>query len=210
MKLIAFDWDQTLWNSWDVHVMALQRAASLLDLPTPSKEYLASIFSVPFATGMEMLFGEKTQDATKLYMESYHSRVRELGHLFEGVREMLEALKGSGYLLALLSDKREVHGNRELKSTGIDGLFDHVLFLSDGRAYKPNPQGLYQVMDALSVKKEELLYVGDSHVDVQCARRTGVAGAAALWGSVNIEAVLKEGPDYVWHTVSDVLITLAP
>ena len=209
MKLIAFDWDQTLWNSWDVHVMALQRAADMLKLPTPSKAYVASIFSVPFARGMERLFGENTPDATKLYMDFYHSRVRELGHLFEGVTEMLEALKGRGYLLALMSDKRDVHGNRELKSTGIDGLFDNVLFLSDGRPYKPDPQGLSQVMDALSVRKEEVLYIGDSHVDVQCAKRTGVAGGAALWGSVNTEAVLKEEPDYSFSKVSDVFVILA-
>ena len=139
MKLIAFDWDQTLWNSWDVHIMALQRTAGVLELPMPSKAYIASIFSVPFARGMEMLFGENTADATKLYMDFYHSRVRELGYLFEGVTEMLEALKGSGYLLALMSDKRDVHGNLELKFTGIDCLFDHVLFLSDGRPYKPVP-----------------------------------------------------------------------
>ena len=210
MKLIAFDWDQTLWNSWNVHLMAAQRAADVLDLSTPSEEWIASTFSVPFSRHLEMLFPHNTRQATRHYLKFYHSMVKEMAHLFEGVPEMLEALRGRGYLVALLSDKRQVHGRRELKSAGIADLFDYVLFLDDGRAYKPDPEGLRNVMDALSVKKEEVLYVGDSYVDVQCARRTGVASAAALWGSVNEEALLREGPDFVLHKVPEVLTTLVP
>ena len=66
------------------------------------------------------------------------------------------------------------------------------------------------MIDALSVDTEHVLYVGDSYVDVQCARRTGVACAAALWGSVDAETLLKEGPDYVWHRVLEVLTALTP
>ena len=149
MKLITFDWDQTLWNSWDIHVEAAKYAAGVLDLPTPAEEWIASNFSVPFARHMEMLFPQLTEEATRHYLEFYHSRVRELGSLFDGVPEMLENLKGNGYLVALLSDKRDVYGSQELKSAGIAELFDHVLFLDGTRPYKPDPGGLCSLMDAL-------------------------------------------------------------
>ena len=210
MKLVSFDWDQTLWNNWDVHVKSAQYAARVLGLPVPSEEQIASAFSVPIKRDMAMLFPRETEDATGRYMEFYHSHVAEMGHLFDGVPEMLEALKGNGYLLALLSDKRDVYGNQELLSTGIAHFFDHVLFLDGGHGYKPDPKGLHRVMDALSVEAKDVHHVGDSHVDVQCARRAGVACSAALWGCVNVEAVLKEAPDYVLHTVPEVLATLMP
>ena len=57
-------------------------------------------------------------------------------------------------------------------------------------------------METLAVKKEEVLYVGDSYVDVQCAKKAGVTSGAALWGCVNVEAVLDEGPDLVVNSVS--------
>ncbi len=205
MKLIVFDWDQTLWSSWDVHVMAAQYAADVLGLPAPSKKWIAHTFSVPFARHMKLLFPRDTQEATRHYMHFYHTNVKKIGHLFDGVPETLAALKDNGYMVALLSDKRDTYGSQELKTTVIADLFDYVLFLSDGRPYKPDPEGLQQVMDALSVKKEQVLYVGDSYVDIQCARRTGVTSAAALWGSVNAEAVLRERPDYVWKQVSEVI-----
>ena len=208
LKLIAFDWDQTLWHSWDVHVSAARYAADQLDLPEPSEDLIASIFSVPFAQHLKILFAQATDQATEWYMEYYHSMGKELANLFAGVPEMLESLKADGYLVALLSDKRNVHGDKELESTTVAALFDYVLFRNGDRAYKPDPQGLRTIMEALSVKKEQTLYVGDSHVDIQCARNSGVTSAAALWGSVNVDAVLSERPDYTLHGVEDVLTAL--
>ena len=210
MKLIVFDWDQTLWNSWHIHVMAARHASDVLSLPRPKDEWVAEIFSVPFDRHMEMLFPDDTQKATAHYLEFYHSRVGELGGLFNGVQEMLTALKDSGYLLALLSDKRRVYGTVELKSVGIAGLFDHTEFLDDDRGYKSDPEGLQRVIYTLSVSNEQVLSVGDSYVDIQCARRTGVASGGALWGSVNPKALLEERPDYVWKSVAEVSATLAP
>ena len=208
MKLIAFDWDQTLWNSWDLHLMAAHHAARAVGQPEPSEDLMASTFSVPFARYLEMVFPRDTQEATRHYMDYYHSRVQEYGNLFEGVPQTLKALRDGGAKVALLSDKQDIYGNVELSSAGISDLFDHVLFLDDGRAYKPDPEGLLQVVKSLSVKKEDVVYVGDSHVDVQCARRAGVSSAAALWGCVNVDAVLKEGPDFVLNDVSEVRTAL--
>ncbi len=187
MKLITFDWDQTLWNSWDVHVEAAQYAARQRDLPIPDKKWIASTFSEPFARHMELIFPHDTREATKHYMEFYHSRVMVMGHLFDGVPRMLESLKARGFVLALLSDKGRVYGSQELNATGMAGHFDVVLFRDGTRQYKPNPEGLEQVIDEVSIAGGEVLYVGDSYVDVQCARRAGVASAAALWGSVNVD-----------------------
>ena len=210
IKLVAFDWDQTLWDSWGVHVQAAHHAAKMLGLHEPSKEWIASIFTVPFARHMEMLFPDDTGKATEHYLEFYHSNVKEMAGLFDGVPEMLTELKDRGYQVALLSDKRTVYGANELESSGIAHFFDHVLFLDDGRPYKPDPEGLRLIMEALSTDGGEALYVGDSPVDIQCARKAGATSAGALWGSVNRDAMLKEEPDYVLHRVPEVLTSLAP
>ena len=208
MKLIAFDWDQTLWHSWTVHVMAAQHAAKTLGIPAPTEGWIASNFSVPFLQHMKLVFPEHTQEATRHYMDFYHSNVGDLAYLFEGVHETIELLKSKGYLIAIVSDKRREYGMRELETTAVANLFDHVLFLDGQRAYKPDPEGLVQVMDALSVAKEEVLYVGDSHVDVRCAKNAGAKGGAALWGSLDAEAVLTQKPDYAWHNVGEIITTL--
>ena len=204
MKLIVFDWDLTLWNSWDVHVRAASHAAKVVGLAEPSPELIASIFSVPFVQHMEILFPGAAAEATRHYMDFYHSRVQEEGHLYQGVPETLEALKSQGCRLGVLSDKRDVFGSKELEATGIGGYFDHVAFQIEDRPYKPDPAGLRRVLSSLSMPAEEALYVGDSHVDIQCARRTGTASAAALWGAVDVAGVMAEAPDYVCLEVGEV------
>ena len=208
MKLIAFDWDQTLWHSWTVHVMAAQHAAKTLDIPVPNEGRIASNFSVPFVQHMKLVFPEHTVEATKHYMDFYHSNVGDLAYLFEGVHETIELLKSRGFLIALLSDKRHNYESRELETTSVANLFDCVLFLDGQRAYKPNPEGLVQVMDDLAVAREEVLYVGNSHVDVRCAKNAGTKGGAALWGSVDVEAVLTQKPDYAWRKIEEIVTTL--
>ena len=208
MKLIAFDWDQTLWHSWTVHVMAAQHAAKTLGIPAPTESQVASHFSVPFVQHMKLVFPKHTVEATTHYMDFYHSNVGDLAYLFEGVHETIELLKSRGFLIALLSDKRRQYGMQELETTSVASLFDYVLFLDGQRAYKPDPEGLVEVMEALVVAKEEVLYVGDSHVDVRCAKNAGTKGGAALWGSVDVEAELTQKPDYAWRSMPEILTTL--
>ncbi len=203
IKLVVFDWDQTLWNSWNLHVRAAQEVAIQLKLEPPTAQYIATNYSTPFVKHVGILFPEYKEEATRLYMDFYHSQGSESAYLFPGIAEMLEALKGAGYLLALFSDKRQKYGKLELKSTGVAELFDYVLFLNRRRAYKPNPAGLQQVMQALSVSTDDAMYIGDSPVDMQCAQNCGIVSAAALWGCVNVEPLLDQEPTYVCRTIPE-------
>ena len=85
-----------------------------------------------------------------------------------------------------------------------------VLFLEGGRPYKPDPQGVLEVLTALDVAPNEAVYVGDASVDVECAHRAGVASAAALWASVDRENLLARQPNYRWDRVDQILATLYP
>lgn len=191
MKLITFDWDQTLWDSWKIHVSAVHHAAKTVGLALPSEDTIASAYySAPFDQHMEMIFAEATQRCMPHYLEFYDENVHRLAGLFDGVTETLETLTARGYLLAILSDKAEPYGSAELARSGVSHLFAGALFLKDGRPNKPDPQGLRQVMDQLSIEAKDVLYVGDSQVDIQCARRAGASSAAALWGTMNPEGLL--------------------
>jgi phosphoglycolate phosphatase-like HAD superfamily hydrolase len=63
-------------------------------------------------------------------------------------------------------------------------------------------------MDLLDVDPADVLYIGDSQVDIQCARRAGASGGAALWGSLNHIGLLKEAPDYAFGSITELLTEL--
>ena len=208
--VVVFDWDLTLWNGWDLHIQGVGHVADRLGLPTPSPQAVADGYSYygPFDDNLASLFRHEPEEVIAYFMEYYHARLRELGHLYDGVPKVLANLKEDGYSLAVLSDKRRVYGEPEMELTGIGPNFDLVRFMENGMPYKPDPEGLEWVLERSSVTKDQALFVGDSPVDMECARRAGVKCAAALWGTVSREATLSQGPDYVWHTLSEMAAAL--
>ena len=200
LKAIVFDWDLTLWNSWDTHLELLRQTADALRAPQPEPTDVAERYSMPFLQHLEWFFPGDQQRVVDTYMGFYQSIVTEMPNLYPGVAETLGCLKESGYRLAVFSDKRQTFGDAELAQTGIGGLIDYSLFLVDGRPYKPDPLGLLQVLDALEVAPDQALYVGDTGDDMECAHRAGVNSGAAPWGALDREKVLGAGPDFRWES----------
>ena len=209
MKAIIFDWDLTLWNSWDLHLWLMRRTADALGLDRPDPSDVARTFALPFSQILALFFGGDQQHVMDVYQGYYRSSVSGLGHLYPGIPELLQGLTDRGYRLAVFSDKEDVLGRLELGQTGVGEFLDYALFLVDGRPRKPDPQGLGQVMDAIGVAPEDALYVGDGPQDVECAHRAGTKSGAALWGSLDRMAVLEPGPEYRWDRVDQVLDALA-
>ena len=206
--LIVFDWDQTLWNSWNFHVKTIGRTASSMGVEPPSEEVVASSFIVPFVRHVGNLFPHNPDGAMETYMSLYIAHIQDSGGLFPGVADALKALKSAGYLLALFSDKRQKYGKMELEISGIVSLFDHVRFLDNRRPYKPHPKGLQQVLDASTTEPRDAMYIGDSPVDIQCARNCGMTGTAALWGTLNRDALMRESPTHICESISDLMAVL--
>ncbi|PKB78882.1 MAG: hypothetical protein BZY88_16185 [SAR202 cluster bacterium Io17-Chloro-G9] len=208
MKAIVFDWDLTLWNSWDTHLELLRQTADALGAPRPSSAEVAARYSMPFLQHLEWYFPGDQKRVVDTYMRFYQRIVTEMPDLYPGVVQTLGSLKESGYRLAVFSDKRQVFGEAELAQTGIGGLMDYSLFLVDGRPYKPDPQGLLHVLDAMGVAPDQALYVGDTGDDMECARRAGVKSGAALWGALDREKTLSAGPGFQWESPNQLLGSL--
>jgi phosphoglycolate phosphatase len=209
-RAIIFDWDLTLWNSWDIHRWLMERTAEALGVEAPTAEAIAREFHRPFLEHLAWFLGPDQQRVIEVYVGLYRDVVGEKGWLYPGIAEALGQLKEQGFRLAIFSDKRHAFGVCELEQTGLKGLLEQTLFLHDGRPYKPDPVGLQQVMRDLQVTPEETLYIGDSHNDVRCAHRAGVRSAAALWGCINREQVLAQEPHLRLETVDHISTLLGP
>ena len=207
-KAIVFDWDLTLWNSWDIHLWLMRRTADALGRTPPQPDEVAKEYSRPFLQHLSWFFGDDQDAILDTYMGFYNDNVAHMAGLYPGAADTLRALKDQGYRLAVFSDKRQPFGLSELEQTGVGHLLDHASFLVDGRPYKPEPRGLLEVMNFLGVSPGETLYVGDSRQDMECAHRAGAHSGAALWGCVDRERVLAQRPGYQWEQVEQILDSL--
>ena len=119
---------------------------------------------------------------------------------YEGVRDMLVEMKEQGMKLGVLSNKPHRQTVKVVREIFGEGMFDCVQGQQEGIARKPDPEGVYRLMDALKVSKEECLYVGDSEVDIQTGKNAGVRTIGVAWGFRTREILEAAGAEMIIDT----------
>jgi 2-haloacid dehalogenase len=89
------------------------------------------------------------------------------------VRPALESLKASGLKLALLSNLTPTMLGSNIKSAGLEGMFERVVSTDEARTFKPDPRAYQLGVDALKVKREEILFVAFAGWDAAGAKLFG-------------------------------------
>jgi len=116
----------------------------------------------------EMLKLELTPDKRKQLMNAY----LEL-KAWPDVLPALQALKRMGIRLAPLSNLTPAILDADIKSSGLEGVFDQVLSTDKIKTYKPDPRAYQMAIDAFKLKREEILFVPSSGWDAAGAKAFG-------------------------------------
>lgn len=100
---------------------------------------------------------------------------------YPGIDDLLETLRLSGIRLAVFSNKPDA-AVAELIAGHFPQIFDYTLGECKDLPKKPAPDGLRHIINHLGLNPEELLYIGDSEVDIATAKAAGVCCVSVLWG----------------------------
>ncbi len=187
-QLAIFDLDGTVLDTIkDLHA-SVNAALSLHRMPTRTlKEVLSFV-----GNGMKLLIDRAVPQGTDPVLAAkvladfkahYAVHSADSTAPYEGVPQMLRALRAAGVKLAVLSNKAHA-ATVALCKTYFDGLFDLVLGEreSEGIPKKPAPDAVFAVMREMGVAPRDTVYIGDSEVDVLTAKNAGVDLIAVSWG----------------------------
>lgn len=177
MARIVFDLDGTLIDSApDIHGIA-NRLLAAEGKPAISlaqaRDFIGNGASV-FVQKMRAANGIPDSEHDRL-LSAFIAAYDDAVHLtvpYPGVRETLEALRGQGHALGVCTNKPLRPTRAVLAHLGLDCFFDVVLGGDSLPVHKPNPAPLKAAFDALPDGRE--IYVGDSEVDAETARRAEV------------------------------------
>jgi 2-haloacid dehalogenase len=97
------------------------------------------------------------------------------------VRPALDTLKNAGIRLALLSNMTATMLNTGISNAGLEGMFEHVLSTDRIRTYKPDPRAYQLGIDALRLRREEVVFAAFAGWDAAGAKWYGcrLSGSAA-------------------------------
>ena len=183
--LIVFDWDGTLFDSAAVIAEGIQHAARDMALPVPDRETASHVIGLGLGDSlrhaMPTLPPERYQEFLALYRRYFLEREDTLT-LFEGIPELLSALKERGHRLAVATGKPRRGLDRALQSSGLGALFAATR-CGDETQPKPHPAMLLELMDQLQLRASDLLMIGDTSHDLGMAKSAGVDAVAVSYGA---------------------------
>lgn len=172
-KAVIFDWDNTLVDTWPVIHEALNETLQVYGKPLWTLEETKQRVHKSMRDSFPALFGEQWQEAG----EHYRARYREL-HLtnlkpLSGAEEMLRHLADKGVRMCVISNKTGPILRIEADVLKWTGFFSCLIGSGDLNVDKPAPDGVYHVLKDSGIAPEQAWFVGDSMVDVECARASG-------------------------------------
>lgn len=215
-KLVIFDLDGTLLNT--IADLALSTNYALDKLGYPTHEVEAYNFMV--GNGINKLFeralpeGEKTEEnvlrVRKEFVPFYDMHNADESRPYRGIPELLSHLQDAGIQVAVASNKYQAATQKLIAHYFPTIKFTAVFGQRDGVNVKPDPTIVFDILKIANIEKNDVLYVGDSGVDMQTAANAGVAACGVTWG-FRPRAELEEfSPAYIVDSAKEIECLLNP
>ena len=147
----------------------------------------------------------RIEEGMKIYGRIFDQNCTYHVTLYEGIPEMLKALKDRGIHLAVLSNKPDRQTVKVVKEIFGDNIFDYAQGQKDGIRRKPEPDGVWYLMEQMQVSKEECLYIGDSEVDAATGKNAGLKTIGVLWGFRDRKTLETAGADHLIERPEELL-----
>ena len=182
IKCAVFDLDGTLLNTIKTINYYLNHTLSTYGLGSVSEEDTMRFVGDGAIKLIERALDRVGADSSlidsvyKTYNEAYNSSPYYLTEVYDGILELLSALKGKGIRLAVLSNKPDFAVKATIGKF-LPDTFDIVRGGVDGVPLKPSPDALFEILREFGFTPDETAYIGDSEPDVLTAQNAGIKNA---------------------------------
>ncbi len=205
-KYIFFDLDGTLIDTVPFILESFNYTFNHHFGDTRPEEETISYIGMPLINHLRDIYPGKEEELAKTYRAYNELKHDNCIGIFIGIYDVIKELHEMGLVLGVVTSKK-----REMAIRGLElfNLRDYFLFVNgseDSAKHKPDGDPLIKAMiKAKADNKEEVLYVGDSPLDIMCAKNAGVRSAAVAWTYSPRSDLEKEEPDFFLENPRDLL-----
>lgn len=183
---VLFDLDGTLLNTLEDILNAANHVIAAYGYPPRTLAEMRRFVGNGAEMQLRRAMGEGADEETvraalAAYKPYYAAHAQERTRPYEGVVELMAALRAEGFRLAVVSNKPD-EAVKPLAAEYFGGLVDLALGETAARRRKPAPDMVDDALALLGADRRRAVYVGDSEVDVETARNAGLPCIAVCWG----------------------------
>ncbi len=203
IKAVIFDLDGTLINTIADIAKAINISLQIYGYET----YDISSFNKFIGDGILKLCervlpvdARTTENIIKIkeeFFKQYEKCCTEKTIPYVGIDRLIETLKDNGYYQAVASNKPDFFTKKIVSHFFKDEYFSVVLGQTEIREKKPSPQIIFDIAKELKVELDEIVFVGDSDVDIKTAQNAGVVSIGCEWGFRGANELKTAGANYL-------------
>jgi phosphoglycolate phosphatase len=202
-RLAVFDCDGTLIDGQASICGAMEQAFAELALPPPDRHKVRRMVGLSLPQAIRHLAPDLDPDVQRELVDGYKRAfraARESGELsqplFDGMRDLLDALRDAGWDLAVATGMSQRGLEHCLATHGLTGHF-LSLQTADNHPSKPDPEMLEAALFEAAADPREVVMIGDTAYDMQMARDAGVRAIGVDWGYHLPEELRAAGAEWV-------------
>lgn len=209
LKGIIFDLDGTLIDTIDDIGLSTNLALESLGYPTYDLAEYKQMVGNGFRKLCERALpeGVSEEEVDKAYagfVENYDKHYMDKSHPYDGIKELLRRLNEANIMIGVNSNKRDDYTHSLIKHLFSDITFKKVVGQIDGVPAKPAPDGALMILKEMGIKKEDVIFVGDTKVDIATGKNTGLKTIGCLWGFRDLKELEEAGADYIVKDPSEI------
>lgn len=201
-KACIFDLDGTLTDTLESLTVSVNKTLEEMNMPSITSEQCRSFVGNGARRLMEMALTaagdaelNHIDEGMKVYGRVFAENCTYHVWPYEGITTMLKSLKEQGVRLAVLSNKPHHQAVDVVSAVFGKDTFDVVQGQRDGIPRKPDPAGVFQILEEFGVEPSEGIYVGDSDVDMKTGKAAGLFTVGVTWGFRSKELLVETGAD---------------
>ncbi len=195
--IIFFDLDGTIVDSAPGILESVKYALAHFGIKEQDEEKLNLFIGPPLFDAFSSLYNMNKEDAdfaVSKYRENYNNnKAIEKFFVYDGVEEMLKALKNAGYTICLATAKPLKFAKIILEKAGLFHYFDVINGASFDESKRTKTAVIADTIETNSFEKSRILMVGDRENDVTGARNNGIDVLGVLYGYGNEEELREAG-----------------
>lgn len=143
--------------------------------------------------------------ALAVYREAFQENCLYGIEAYDGMKELLEYLKGQNIKIAVLTNKAHAQAVDNIEMVYGKGYFDLITGEREGLKKKPDPAGAWYTAKTLGVMPEECLYFGDTNTDMKTGIAAGMDTVGVTWGFREREELEAFNPRYIADSPREVI-----
>lgn len=209
IKAVIFDLDGTLLDTLEDLTDSVNHILNEHSMPQRTLREIRSFIGNGIPTLIARSVPENTDKATlDICIDEMQVYYREHADIktkpYDGIKELLSELRMMNIATAVVTNKAEKSA-KILCNRKFGDVFTVVIGDNGKDRLKPAPDNVLRALKEFDVRNEEILYVGDSDVDMVTAENAELTSVGVTWGFRDEYVLRANGAKHIINSPKELL-----